>query len=157
MWCSSGVKCPYNGDPDTLPYGHAGRLLQNRQPETMIFTRSTKDTAITRSLCGYNHISEEEDQAILGTFQTVFDAETGMHFKPLEGGGFLINLLKDEEVEPLIGEKLGDEFICLATHEQYSYPQYFAYQPTHAERILRACELVAKDGYEFFFLEDLGK
>ena len=157
MWCSSGNKCPYDGDPNILPYGHAGRLLQNRQTETMLFTRVTKDAAITRSICGYNHISEETAEAIQGTLQTVLDAETGIRFKPLEGGGVIINLVKDEEVEHLIGEKLGDEFVCLTTHEQYSYPNYFAYQPTHAARILRACELVARNGYEFIYFEELGK
>lgn len=157
QWCSAGEKYPYSGDPDTLPYGHAGRLLQNRQPETMLFTRNTKDANISRSICGYNHISEADAKAIQGTLKTVLDAETGIHFKALESAGSIINLLKDDEVESVINANLGSEFICLTTHEQYSYPQYFAYQPTHAERILRACELVAKDGYEFFFLEDLGK
>lgn len=157
MWCSSGDRQPYNGDPDTLPYGHAGRLLQNRQPETMLFTRGTKDTAIANSICGYNHISGEAAKALFGTLKTVRDPETGLHFHSLEGSASTLNLLKDEELDDAVCRELGNEFICLATHEQYSYPHYFAYQPTHAARILRACELVAEAGYEFFYLEELGK
>jgi len=123
----------------------------------MLFTRNTKDANISRSICGYNHISEADAETIHGTLKTILDAETGIHFKALENAGSIINLLKDEEVESVINANLGNEFICLTTHEQYSYPHYFAYQPTHAARILRACELVAKDGYEFFYLEELGK
>ena len=43
-----------------------------------------------------------------------------------------------------------------ATHEQYSHPFYFNYQPTHSQRILRSCELIHKAGYTFFWAEELG-
>lgn len=157
LWSTCGIRTPYNGDLDSLPYGHAGRLLQNRQPETMLYTRKTRDTAIARSLCGYNHITEEEAASIHGKLKTVVDPQTGIHFKVFNSGTGAINLLMDEDLEGAIVPQLGNEYICLASHEQYSYPHYFAYQPTHAARLLRACELVAKDGYEFFYIEDLGK
>lgn len=31
---SYGERTEYTGDPETLPYGHAGRLFQNRKPDT---------------------------------------------------------------------------------------------------------------------------
>ena len=47
------------------------------------------------------------------------------------------------------------EFFCFANHEQYFYPDYFAYQPDDAEKVLAATEYVTKRGYEYFFIEEL--
>ena len=157
LWASCGNKMPYNGDPDSLPYGHAGRLLHNRQPETMLFTRGGRDTAIARSICGYNHISEEEDLATRRTPKTIYDPETGIHLKVFGNGCGCINLLTDDDVAEMITPYLNDEHLCLATHEQYSFPHYFAYQPTHTDRIIKACELMASAGYAYGYLEDLVK
>lgn len=43
----------------------------------------------------------------------------------------------------------------MATHEQYSYPDYFAYQPDHFDKILRACQLAHENGYTFIFADEL--
>ena len=81
LWASAGVKTPYNGDPDSLPYGHAFRLLHNRKPETMLFTRRSLDTAIARSICGHNHISDEEGEAARGSNYNYYYAATGLYLK----------------------------------------------------------------------------
>ena len=52
-------------------------------------------------------------------------------------------------------EKIGREFYGYATHEQYFYPDYYAYQPEYPAKILRYAELVQKNGYEFFFIEEM--
>jgi len=155
LWASSGDKVPYTGDPNTLLYGHAGRLLHNRQPETMLFTRISRAANIVHSICGYNHISQEEEQAIRGTLKTVYDEETGIRLKVYCDGNHVINLLKDDDIADAITPFLNDEFLCLATHEQYSFPHYLYYQPTHTDRIVRVCELIADAGYTFGHLEDL--
>ena len=83
-----GKSWEYNGDMSSLPYGHAARLLSNRQHETRVYNRSEgKDESISNSLCGYNHVEDYRD---LFTLNTVFDKETGMLFKmanSLTGGG----------------------------------------------------------------------
>lgn len=155
LWTSWGEKKEYSGDPSTLPYGHAARLLCDRKPETMLYTRKTRDTAIASSICGYNHVSEEEGLSTIGTFKTVKDPETGLHFKVICGRG-VINLVGDEELETWAAPFLDCEYLCFATHEQYSHPFYFNYQPTHTQRILRSCELIHKAGYTFFWAEELG-
>lgn len=100
----------YNGDPTTLPYGHAGRLLQNRKPETMLFTRGGKDAAISSSICAYNHITEEQLLSIKGTLKTIKDEEIGMHYKML-GGGPTINLNLLEDLQPAYDKMDGYEYI----------------------------------------------
>jgi hypothetical protein len=65
---SVGDKWEFDGDESKLPYGHAARLKQNRQPETMLYTRNTKDLRIRASICGYNHISEEEINLIFNKY-----------------------------------------------------------------------------------------
>ncbi|MBQ2841166.1 MAG: hypothetical protein IJE70_07440 [Oscillospiraceae bacterium] len=156
LWASLGEKSDYNGDPSSLPYGHAGRLLQNRQPETMLFLRKSRDFAIEKSICGYNHLSAEDGESTLSNFNTVVDKETGIHMKVF-GKCSPINLLNDETFETDFVPLLDDEYLCIVSHEQYSYPDYYAYQPDHSARLLRACECAHKAGYEFFYIEELVK
>ena len=56
-----------------------------------------------------------------------------------------------------MSKALGKEYLCMATHEQYSYPDYFAYQPESRDKLMKACEWVEKYGYEYIFVEDLAK
>ena len=155
LWASHGDKVPYDGNVDSLPYGHAARLLNNRKPETMLFTRRSLDVAIARSICCHNHLSEEEGKATLNTFYNYHDPKTGLYFKELTEVS-AINLIPGvSEVEKNMMEYLDSDFLCVATHEQYSYPDYFAYQPDHFEKIHRACQLLCENGYTFIFADEL--
>lgn len=150
---SMGDRTQYGGDPSTLPYGHAGRLLQNRQPESMIFTRISLDTAVTTSLCGYNHVKGEAEDLISKHVASILDEETGMRFTHFDHGPTL-NLSNIEDLEEEFSEVLGDEFVGYSTHEQYSYPDYYAYQPDHGAKILKAAEIVHRNGYTFIWREE---
>lgn len=154
MSASYGEKTAYNGDRSILPYGHAFRLEQNRKPETGIFIRKTNDKAITASLCGYNHVSEEKIMETDGTRKAVLDAETGMYFKKF-CSGHVLNLIEKENIEAEFLPYLDKEYFCYATHEQYFYADYYAFQPDYAEKIMTAAELVAKKGYTHFFAEEM--
>ena len=153
---SHGEKAAYTGDPFTLPYGHSSRLLHNRQPETMLYRRGTRDVAIDSSICAYNHISSEDRDRIDGHFGYIKDEETGICFKKFTNGPCL-NLTPLSELEDDIAKSIGSEYFGYATHEQYFYPDYFAYQPDYPEKVLRAAELLHKHGYEYFFVEELVK
>lgn len=150
---SYGKRAPYNGDPDSLPYGHSARLLQNRKPETELYTRISLDTAISDSLCGYNHLPDEEIKNRY-TQKSYFDKKTGMYLKDLETGPIL-NLSKLDELEDELRPDLDYEFMAYATHEQYFYPDYYAYQSDYAEKIYRAAEILTKNGFSYIFAEDL--
>ena len=155
LWASHGDRVPYDGDVNSLPYGHAGRLLNNRKPETMLFTRRSLDTAIARSICCHNHLEEEEGNATLNTVYNHYDPETGLYFKKLSKVS-AINLIPGvSEVERHMLPYMDCEFLCVATHEQYSYPDYFAYQPDHFAKILRACQLLHENGYTFIYADEL--
>ena len=156
LWASYGPKEPYCGGADALPYGHAGRLLQNRQPETMLYHRGTMDVAIDRSICGYNHLSQEVGDALFGTLDTYTDPATGIRMKPVEMD-VTVNLMTSQNLDARVGQFLDREYLCIDSHEQYFYPDYYAYQPDYAAKTLRACELAAGAGYTFFFLEELGE
>lgn len=151
---SYGERTEYNGDPNSLPYGHAMRLLQNRQPETAVFTRISPDANITYSLCGHNHMSTEDYERTLYTDETIFDPETGIRFKKF-WNGVVLNLNKKEEVREEVEKAMKGSFLGCATHEEYFYPDYFAYQPDYMEKIDIMAETIAKNGYEFFFIEEL--
>ncbi len=145
---STGDRAEYTGDPSILPYGHAFRLMQNRQPETGLFKRSGKNVAIAHSVCGYNHISAEEFEKIKGTHKAVWDEETGLLFRQLSGGPTL-NLHTLSELKTGFDALLGNAFIGLATHEQYFYEDYYAYQPEYAAKTLEAARILSENGYTF--------
>ena len=153
LGASYGKRTPYNGNPDSLPYGHAARLLQNRKPETELYTRVSLDEAIADSLCGYNHLPDSEMKN-RHTLTAYLDKETGMYFKDYETGPILNHSKKNELYEEF-KPSLDYEFIGYLTHEQYFYRDYFAYQPDYAEKIYLAAELLTKNGFEYIFIEEL--
>ena len=145
----------YNGEQDLLPYGHSFRFLHNRKKETSTFIRKTRDKAIQRSICGYNHITEEEFNKVFGKATTHLDKETGMRYGV--ACGIVLNLTPIEEIEESLDKLIGNENITVATHEQYFYPDYYAYQKDYAEKTYKMSEILHKNGYEFCFVEDLVK
>ncbi|MBQ9859952.1 MAG: hypothetical protein IJO76_04670 [Clostridia bacterium] len=151
---STGPRVDYNGDPASLPYGHAARLLQNRKPETALFTRKTRDAAITASLCGYNHIESPEPLENT-TCKVYFDKETGLYFKQFGATGPCLNLIKEEELEACYRPLQDYEYVGYAIHEQYFYPDYYAYQPDYANKVLGAAKILQENGYTYFFVEEL--
>ena len=154
LWLSGGKKLPYNGDPDSLPYGHAARLLHNRKPETMLYTRGGLDTAISRSICGHNHLTEEEAEATRGTNYNHYDEATGLYFKELCCVP-AVNTIPADRIDDYVLANVDREFLGFGTHEQYSYPDYFAYQPEHFAKILRCCQLAHAHGYTFIYADEL--
>ncbi|MBR3847923.1 MAG: hypothetical protein IKM21_01375 [Oscillospiraceae bacterium] len=150
-----GRKIEYNNDPSSLPYGHAARLLCNRKPETAIFIRETKDAAITKSLCGYNHITEEQRNLTRDNADVICDEKTGLYFKDLLGNGVVLNLLRDDNLIEAMTPHMDIAFYCYGSHEQYFYPEYFAYQPDYENKVMMSAKLLSENGYEFIFAEDL--
>lgn len=142
----------YTGDPNSLPYGHAARLLNNRQPEARVFTRGGRDVAISRSVCAYNHFTPEEDAKVCG-LSTLLDEKTGMRFKRYCSA--CINLTPYDEIEDEFSKLVDSEYIGICDHEQYFYEDYFAYQPDYADKIYKMCEILTKNGFEFIFAENL--
>jgi hypothetical protein len=151
-----GERYEYDNDAAGLPYGHAARLLHNRKPETKIFIRNTKDTAITKSLCGYNHITEAEQEETLFTPGFIRNEEIGILFKNFSCG-LVHNLSKLEDIRREAESYTDREYMGWGTHEQYFYPEYYAYQPDYAEKLMVACEVFYQHGYSFIFMEDLIK
>lgn len=153
---TAGIRTQYGGDPSTLPYGHAGRLLQNRKPETMLFTRETKDAAIASSLCAHNHL---EDPALYyndKVVKCVDDEKTGLKFKGF-GDNFDINLYSVDEIKAALDKKSNDELIYIGNHEQYFYKEYFAYQPEYEEKIYTVAKTLKEAGRTSLFIEELAE
>ncbi|MBQ2890346.1 MAG: hypothetical protein IJE44_01710 [Clostridia bacterium] len=145
----------FDGDANSLPYGHAFRLLQNRQPETKVFTRTGRDVAIARSICAYNHIPEDHPAASGTDFSLYYDEETDMYFKNFTET--VLNLTPYDKIESDIAPLLGNEYIGIADHEEYFFEDYCAYQSDYAEKIYKMGEILKENGYEFFFIEEMIK
>ena len=142
-------------DLSSLPYGHSFRVLHNRQPETKLFTRITLDKAISTSVCAYNHLTQKQLDETNLNFKAVYDEETKVYFKQLLTHGTVINLSKLEDMEEEYKKLLPCQFASFGGHEQYFYPDYFAYQQDHGEKLLKACEIMTNAGFEFAFADDL--
>ena len=153
---TTGERYEYDNNPAELPYGHAARLLHNRKPETKIFIRNSKDTAITKSLCGYNHITEQEQAETLFTTKAIKNEEIGILFKNFSCS-IVHNLSKLEDIRQEAEDYMGNQYVGWGTHEQYFYPEYYAYQPDYAEKLMVACDVFHQNGYDFIFMEDLIK
>ncbi len=149
-----GKTMEYGGDPSVLPYGHAQRLLNFKKPETKLFTRDTKDTAIESSICAYNHFDNlalEQNDKVLGYIK---DEETGLNFKKLDDN-FDLNLFNVEELKAELERRKNDELICIGNHEQYFFKDYFAYQPEYEEKIYTMAKTLKESGRECIFIEEL--
>ena len=151
---SAGEKREYDGNPDSLPYGHAARLLQNRKPETMLYTRDANNPAIKRSICAYNHISAEDYQRITFINDSVLDTATGMRFNR-QCTGLCLNLEKLEDIENFFDGHWDEEYLGVATHEQYFYSDYYAYQPDYPGKILTFAKSFYEHGFEFITSEQM--
>ncbi|MBE6650166.1 MAG: hypothetical protein E7613_02515 [Ruminococcaceae bacterium] len=151
---SVGETKEYTGDESVLPYGHAMRLLHNRQPETKLFARRTRDTRIASSICAYNHISDEQKAEIYGKNTSIYDEEVGLSFK-IFGGGPTLNLNTVETMTETLAKLNGNQFIGTATHEQYFYPDYFNYQPDYAEKYYALGKILKEYGYRFITVDEM--
>ena len=145
--CTVGEVSEYNGDPSSLPYGHAARLLNNRAPETKVFTRVTRDTAISRSVCGYNHLSPDDDEKTRNNCSTIHNDEFGIEFKKY--CSTCLNTTPFNEIDDEFSKLLDREYIGICDHEQYFYPDYFAYQKDYADKIFKMCEILTSNGFVF--------
>ncbi|MBR2915994.1 MAG: hypothetical protein IKC07_00130 [Clostridia bacterium] len=143
----------FDGDMSSLPYGHAFRLLQNRQPETKVFTRNTRDTSIEKSICAYNHVPDGHPAVYGVDFSMLYDEETDMYFKHFTST--VLNLTPYDELEAEFAPLLKNEFVCAATHEQYFFEDYCAYQSDYAEKIYKMGEMLKENGYEYGFIGEL--
>ena len=157
MAVSSGETREYNGDPSSLPYGHAFRLLNNRKPETKVYYRGTLDKAIDNSLCAYNHLSQELADSMKFNFDVYKDPEIGICFKKFTNANACLNLCTPQMVQEKLESVLGEAYVGYATHEQYFYEDYYAYQPDYAHKVYLASEIMAKGGYTYLFVEELAK
>ena len=151
---SIGEKREFDGDDTVLPYGHAARLRQNRQPETGLFTRATKNKAISASIAGYNHITAEQYASIEGRNASILDEETGVRYRQI-GHGPTINLYTQEEIRERLAQLNGREYIGVGNHEQYFYEDYYNYIPDIAERIYVMAEELHKYGYRFITADEM--
>ena len=153
--CTGGDVREYDGNPAQLPFGHAARLMQNRQPETKIFTRITLDSAISTSICAYNHLTQKQLDDTNENLCTIYDEEVGVYFKQLLTHGTVVNLSKIDDMEDEYKKMLSCEFATFGGHEQYFYPEFYGYQSDHGDKLLKACKIMDDNGFKFIFAEDL--
>ena len=151
---TDGPRTEYDGNPNSLPYGHAARLLQDRKPEAMLYTRNTDDVAIQRSACSYNHSDDPRFPETYRTTESLPDEKTGLWFKKFSDDTVL-NLCTVESTKTMLAERLQDAYIGVADHEQYFYPHYFAYQPDYAEKVLLSAKILSEAGFRCIFAEEL--
>ena len=152
-YATYGKKEEYDGNPSSLPYGHEFRLLHNKKKESGIYNKVTRDKAIARALCSYNHVPEEEYMSCMGKFKTVKDKETGMCYTTTAQA--VLNLIPLDILGDELSKFTHQEYLSIGNHEQYYYSDYYAYQSDYAEKIYMMGKIMKENGFEFVFAEDL--
>ena len=109
---------------------------------------------ISVSACGYNHLLPEQVKLTRGTYNWLHDKATGCNFMTFGCGAPCLNLYRLEDIPELMRKVVGCEFLVHATHEEYWYKDYFAYQPDSKAKLLASAKVVHDAGYEYFFIED---
>jgi hypothetical protein len=154
IWCSSGKRYEYTGDRTVLPYGHGMRIENFRKPETAMYWRAGGGDDISVSACGYNHLLPEQVKVTHGTYNWLHDRATGCNFMTFGCGAPCLNLWRLEDIPARMANAIGKEFLIHATHEEYWFKDYFAYQPDSREKLLTAVKAVHDAGYQYAFIED---
>ena len=155
IWASGAERYEYNGDRSLLPYMHGQRIEERRQPETAMFWRPNSGEDISVSACAYNQITQEQFKEIFGKWKWVHDNDTGLNFAPTGGGvAPCLNLYDVKDIPPRMQQVMACDFIIFASHEEYWFPRYFAYQPDSKEKLMTACKVIADAKIPFVFLED---
>ena len=156
MVASRGNRFAWNGDSSVLPYGHDFRLMNNRKPETALYTRVSNNLAISASLCGYNHITDAQLSAVMKANKYIYDPETGMRFKNSCTAPFsALNLHPLKGIPRDLDATRGCDFVGYGNHEQYFFSDYLLYQPDYMEREMLMAKTLKDRGYRFIFMEDL--
>ena len=156
MCATGGNRYAYNGDSNTLPYGHSFRVEQGRKPETALYTRVSNLLAISASACGYNHLTMAHAKAVTGDNKYVYDPDTGMRFRGVCTAPMsCLNLQPMKDVPRDLDAVKGLPFIGYGNHEQYFYKDYLAHQPDYMEKELVAARLFRENGYSFCFMEEM--
>ncbi len=145
LHATDGTSFEYNGDPASLPYGHAARLLNNRQPEARVFARVGCGEDISTSVCAYNHLEPEQAQPLYGNCAASLDKETGIYFKPF--GDITLNLYSYDELDGVFAPEMDFDYVGICVHEQYFYADYFVYQPDYADKIMKMCKILTANNY----------
>lgn len=90
------------------------------------------------------------------TMKYITDEKTGLRFKEA-CNGICINRYSLAELEEALKERLDDEFVGLANHEQYFYKDYYAYDPEYEQKIYTLAKTMSGAGFECIFFEDVVK
>ena len=102
---------------------------------------------------GYN--TDLETALYLEQNNVIYDTDLQIFFNK---NNLCINLTAMDEVIPAVdricANPVYNQTVELYTHEQYSFPYYFNYQPDHYERMLAALRRMQELGYESVFFND---
>ena len=154
IYCSAGRRYEYTGDRTLLPYGHGMRIENGRKPEAALSWRAGGGDDISIAARSYNHLLPEQVNITRGTYNWLHDKATGCNFTTFGCGAPCLNLYRLEDIPARMARVLDNEFLVHATHEEYWFKDYFAYQPDSREKLLAACKAVHDAGYLYMFIED---
>ncbi|MBQ3224709.1 MAG: hypothetical protein IJB42_03275 [Oscillospiraceae bacterium] len=151
---SAGDAFEFEEEPDVLPVWYKMRLLHNRKPETKLYRKKTRMIEHQTTICAYNHLDLETYATVRHKLAGIRDKEFDIYYKGLCNGPCL-NLYGLSELEDEYAPLIGKDYIGSGLHEQYFYPDYFAYQPEYADKIYKMCEILKRNGYEFITGDDM--
>ena len=151
-----------NGTPDRSPEimsalssGHRERVLLRRPgvSEPFVAIRTVNGRGGMPFICNCNHLPDEESENHYGKIKMYKEPKTGHYCNT--PGELTMNAVKLGDFEKEIEGLLKYEYISILIHEQYFYPDYFAYESDFCEKVEKAIVLLEQNGYENIAMCDL--
>ena len=150
--CTMGDEVDYPEIRSGFSTEHNYTLLKNT-------TRDVSRAMVARlgngpaGLVNHNHMSSEVTNQYLGKINLYHDKETGLYFNRFMS--ILLNAIRMCELDGILEERCKYEHVCLISHEQYFYSDYFAYEPDYADKVAFTLKYLLDKGFTHITLTDL--
>lgn len=77
----------------------------------------TRDNAVARAICAYNHVLEDEYMSCMGKLKTVKDKNIGISYTTAAQA--VLNLIPLEILDDELSKFTNQEYLSIGNHEQY--------------------------------------
>lgn len=150
-----GVDAPAE-DEAKLSKGDYDRLNHNRTEATsrMIYKPYVHRDPV-QALRAYNHIPEEVEEYYRNRSEAYQTDEFPVALKRY--ANIVLNLIKLEQVVPLLTPMLDTSYVGLCMHEQYYHSHFYKYIPEYCEIVETAVKLLTENGFKCIFPNEMLK
>ena len=147
------------GDEVTYPEIRSGFSTEHNYTLLKNTTRNVSRAMVARlgnggaALVNHNNMSSELTSQYLGKIKLYQDKETGLYYNRFYT--ILLNATRMCDLDAILERLKDQEHVCIASHEQYFYSDYFAYEPDYADKVAYTLKYLLDKDFTHITLTDL--